>query len=528
MGLRDTTQIAQPAGTTVSLPTGYPESPEKLTRAFPDFLPYHRETERIYKLTREAFRNAHEDLALPINKLNKDALTLYASADNLTALISTEASARVNGDAAIATTVTTLSSTVSSNYTTLEAMVTAEATTRATKDGYVESTYTLTAAAGHVTTGMRLIAASGVTDVSAVIFQADVFKIYNGTSGVAAFTLSGGNLSLAGSITLLNTQVDGLGDLATEDSVAYGDITGTKPPSNADVTLSAIVGGLSLTGGGLILASGGAAIRGGMTAYDTGSGFWLGDVSGTTKFSIGNSAGNKMTWDGSALAVTGTLSSTSGTIGGLTLAASSLSAVGSLGSVTISAATGSVSVASGISQGTFFAYDPGVPGSEATLELTRGLRELYATCSAGGAYIRFRDAAGAVTVTLDGDGGVVAATSFSGSGASLTSLSASNISSGTLNSARMPASFGGTFTGTFSGSVDAGAISGSNINISSGYYISGTKVLGAQGALIANAGTSNVVDATYNDTQLNTLFNAFGSKINEILARLRAHGAIAT
>ena len=46
-------------------------------------------------------------------------------------------------------------------------------------------------------------------------------------------------------------------------------------------------------------------VRYGQTAYDTGTGYWLGDDGGTPKFSIGNSAGNKMTWDGSALAITG-------------------------------------------------------------------------------------------------------------------------------------------------------------------------------------------------------------------------------
>ncbi|KKL59685.1 hypothetical protein LCGC14_2212870 [marine sediment metagenome] len=37
----------------------------------------------------------------------------------------------------------------------------------------------------------------------------------------------------------------------------------------------------------------------------SGTGYWLGDDGGTPKFSIGNSAGNKLTWDGSTLAITG-------------------------------------------------------------------------------------------------------------------------------------------------------------------------------------------------------------------------------
>jgi len=56
----------------------------------------------------------------------------------------------------------------------------------------------------------------------------------------------------------------------------------------------------------LTIGSGGS-IKQGQTAYDSGIGFWLGDVAGTPKFSIGNSAGNKLTWDGSTLTVIGAL-----------------------------------------------------------------------------------------------------------------------------------------------------------------------------------------------------------------------------
>lgn len=48
--------------------------------------------------------------------------------------------------------------------------------------------------------------------------------------------------------------------------------------------------------------------RDGQTEYDTGTGFWIGlDTDGIPKLSIGNSAGNKLTWDGSSLAISGSL-----------------------------------------------------------------------------------------------------------------------------------------------------------------------------------------------------------------------------
>ncbi len=61
------------------------------------------------------------------------------------------------------------------------------------------------------------------------------------------------------------------------------------------------------------------SIRAGQTAYDTGTGFWIGQVTGTPKFSIGNSAGNKLTWDGSTLSITGTLTASAGAIGGFSI-----------------------------------------------------------------------------------------------------------------------------------------------------------------------------------------------------------------
>ncbi len=84
-------------------------------------------------------------------------------------------------------------------------------------------------------------------------------------------------------------------------------------------TLSAISADMGhLTAGDIVLPSGGF-IRSGQTAYDTGTGFYLGNDSGTPKFSIGNSAGDKLTWDGSTLAITGDIVAadiTGGTITG--------------------------------------------------------------------------------------------------------------------------------------------------------------------------------------------------------------------
>lgn len=59
-------------------------------------------------------------------------------------------------------------------------------------------------------------------------------------------------------------------------------------------------------------------VKGGQTDYNTGTGFWMGYHPSTLtyRFSLGDSSGNKLLWDGSTLSITGTITATTGTIGG--------------------------------------------------------------------------------------------------------------------------------------------------------------------------------------------------------------------
>ena len=140
----------------------------------------------------------------------------------------------------------------------------------------------------------------------------------------------GTNLSITGAISVTSpipyTDVSGLGSLATQssvayatditgtptlgalaaaDSVAYGDVTGTKPPTDADHTSTIIDGGLITTGYITLGAAGN--IKSGQTAYNTGTGFWLGQDGTTPKFSIGNPATKSLTWDGTDLSINGSI-----------------------------------------------------------------------------------------------------------------------------------------------------------------------------------------------------------------------------
>ena len=61
-------------------------------------------------------------------------------------------------------------------------------------------------------------------------------------------------------------------------------------------------------------------IKGGATGYNTGNGFYLGYTGGAYKFSLGDPAGNHMTWDGSTLSISGNLQAVTGNLGTLTVA----------------------------------------------------------------------------------------------------------------------------------------------------------------------------------------------------------------
>jgi hypothetical protein len=55
------------------------------------------------------------------------------------------------------------------------------------------------------------------------------------------------------------------------------------------------------------------------SAYGTGTGVWMGKDSGVYKFRVGNPAGSRVTWDGTDLNIVGSITATTGTIGGWVL-----------------------------------------------------------------------------------------------------------------------------------------------------------------------------------------------------------------
>lgn len=98
--------------------------------------------------------------------------------------------------------------------------------------------------------------------------------------------------------------------------VDYADVTGTKPPANADNTVGAVEAGATVTSGGITFSAGGA-IKGGATEFLTGTGWFLGYSGGQYKFSIGDPNAAYMSWDGLNLSVKGNIiNNTTYTAGG--------------------------------------------------------------------------------------------------------------------------------------------------------------------------------------------------------------------
>lgn len=115
---------------------------------------------------------------------------------------------------------------------------------------------------------------------------------------------------------------------------SLGNVSNLSPQNQ---TQTGLIAGTTITGGGITLSSGGN-IKGGQTNYDTGTGFFLGYSGAQYKFSIGNSAGNKLTWNGASLSVTGDINATSGTFSG-TITASGTISGGTITGATITGST---------------------------------------------------------------------------------------------------------------------------------------------------------------------------------------------
>lgn len=142
----------------------------------------------------------------------------------------------------------------------------------------------------------KITATSGYIGTSGDGFEINSSYIRKGTK-----TSHGG----AGTGVYIGTDGIGLGTAFTVSSA--GALTATNASLTGTITSTAgaiggwTIGASTLTGGNITLSSTGN-IYAGQTGYDTGTGWYLANDG---RFSVGNSAANKLLWDGSQLKVTG-------------------------------------------------------------------------------------------------------------------------------------------------------------------------------------------------------------------------------
>lgn len=254
-------------------------------------------------------------------------------------LLYQERAARVNADAAMASDITELVADVGTNA----AAVAVNASALATLAGYAAAQYSVrvqvTEGGRTVVGGFGLIGTSGAGAGPEIEFgvRADRFWIGapSGTTGVGDVlpfvvqatdqTVNGvlipkGVYMDAAYIKNLSALVARLGSAWIDDAmvanlsaakittgslaaarIAAGSLTADKLSVSE---LSAIAAAL----GSVVINSGGS-LRSGQTAYDTGTGFWLGSTGGTPMLSIGDGT-RALLWNGSTLSVRGDIVAT--------------------------------------------------------------------------------------------------------------------------------------------------------------------------------------------------------------------------
>lgn len=162
--------------------------------------------------------------------------------------------------------------------------------------------------ADHIGTNEIIASAANIKDgiitnahiANATITDAKIASLDAGK--ITAGTLAAERIG-ASSITANKLAFSNLAGLNTTEGSKLAGIA-----AGADVTLTALNGGIFVTGGGITLDSGGA-IKGGQSDYATGEGWFLGYSGGDYKFSIGSDT-EHMWWDGDRMRVSGHLNQT--------------------------------------------------------------------------------------------------------------------------------------------------------------------------------------------------------------------------
>jgi hypothetical protein len=240
-------------------------------------------------------------------------------------------------------------------------------------------------------------------------------------------------------------------------------------------------GNLSVTGN-ITMATAGA-FSAGQTAYDTGVGFWLEYNAGTPRFSLGNSGGNKLTWNGTTLSITGSITASSGTIGGFTIGAQDLTAGVTTSQIGFSS-SGSVRIWSGSDTPSAAPFQVsssgGLTATSVTLKSSSGTARVELTSANG---LSVYDSGGTLRArqSIDGSGflgstdGLSTSAAVRWTTAGVATINASQITTGSLAFASGGTMNGASVTGTFGNS-------GGTLNLGA-LTVAGTLTLGSGGKI---------------------------------------------
>lgn len=400
-----------------------------------------------------------------------------------------------------------------------------ERSARVTADGFLEGKYTLTVVAGNVVTGMNITSASGPgTNVSQVTFQADRFLIYSGSTNKTMFVADAiqDKVRIASVLTIDNATTSvyikttvGAGSYNSAGTPWFVDSTGrmslgtglTFDGSNLSVSgsvtaSSGTIGGWTLSSTTLsrnnaILDSAGQLVLGTtndvvyLSATDATYRIWIGNATaGSAAFRV-TKAGVMTATGGDFI---GAVTSSSGTIAGFTLNATGFTVGSGTSFVQIQSTGGTIQFGNGTNQvavysaqGLVITNTGGVGTLAAFLGTSGGNNLLTVYNNSSVAQLSFSGTTGNLVIV-----GSVTAASFAGAGSSLTSLNATNISSGTLDNARLPAAISVT---TLDASND---ISGNELNIVGTEVINNSLELVSL-ALILNPASGVKCDLKFDD-----------------------------
>ncbi|NJD66080.1 MAG: hypothetical protein FIB00_12745 [Chloroflexi bacterium] len=253
-------------------------------------------------------------------------------------------------------------------------------------------------------------------------------------------------------------------------------------------SVNASTGNLSVTGNIAMTAAG--SFSAGQTDFDTGVGWWLDMAGATPRFSLGNSGGSKLTWNGTTLAITGTITATDGEIGGFTIGAQDLTAGSGASQVGFSS-SGSVRIWSGSatpSAAPFQVSSAGVlTATGATIKSGAGNARAELTAVNG---VSVYDSGGTVRGRLSTDGsGFLGSTNGLSTGAAVrwttggvATINADAITTGTINAGTITVS-NLNATNLTTGTLGNGG-SGIGLGGTNGLSISGNLTLASGGKII--------------------------------------------